>query len=97
MALAGDAAHGLHPIHAQGWNLGVRDIAALAEVLVDAAATGLDPGSGETLQRYARWRAGDARMILGLTDGLNRLFSTGFVPAKLFRRTGSPSSTACRR
>ncbi|MGI9501351.1 MAG: FAD-dependent monooxygenase [Geminicoccaceae bacterium] len=88
VVLVGDAAHGLHPIHAQGWNLGVRDIAALAEVLVEAAATGLDLGAGETLQRYARWRDGDARMILGLTDGLNRLFSTDFVPAKLLRRTG---------
>lgn len=87
IALVGDAAHGLHPIHAQGWNLGVRDIAALAEVLVDAAASGQDLGSGETLRRYARWREGDARMILGLTDGLNRLFSTDFVPAKLLRRT----------
>lgn len=87
VALVGDAAHGLHPIHAQGWNLGVRDIAALAEVLVEAAAAGRDLGAGETLQRYARWRDGDARMILGLTDGLNRLFSTDFVPAKLLRRT----------
>ncbi|MGI9486665.1 MAG: FAD-dependent monooxygenase [Geminicoccaceae bacterium] len=87
VALVGDAAHGLHPIHAQGWNLGVRDIAALAEVLVGAAASGQDLGSGETLRRYARWREGDARMILGLTDGLNRLFSTDFIPAKLLRRT----------
>lgn len=86
IALVGDAAHGLHPIHAQGWNLGVRDIAALAEVLVDAARSGSDLGAGETLQRYARWRNGDARLILGLTDGLNRLFSTDFVPAKLLRR-----------
>lgn len=87
VALAGDAAHGLHPIHAQGWNLGVRDIAALAEVLVEAAAAGQDLGASEALKRYARWREGDMRTILGLTDGLNRLFSTDFVPAKLFRRT----------
>ncbi|MDH3659076.1 MAG: FAD-dependent monooxygenase [Alphaproteobacteria bacterium] len=88
IALAGDAAHGLHPIHAQGWNLGVRDIAALAEVLVDAASAGLDLGSGEVLQRYARWRDSDLRLILGLTDGLNRLFSSDFASAKLIRRTG---------
>lgn len=88
IALVGDAAHGLHPIHAQGWNLGVRDIAALAEVLVDTARAGQDLGSGESLQRYARWRESDARMTLGLTDGLNRLFSTDFAPAKLLRRTG---------
>ncbi len=87
VALIGDAAHGLHPIHAQGWNLGVRDIAALAEVLIDAARAGQDLGSGDTLQRYARWRDSDVRMILGLTDGLNRLFSTDFVPAKVLRKT----------
>ncbi|MEZ5931371.1 MAG: FAD-dependent monooxygenase [Alphaproteobacteria bacterium] len=88
IALVGDAAHGLHPIHAQGWNLGVRDVAALAEVLVAARAAGQDLGAGETLRRYARWRERDARTILGLTDGLNRLFSTDFMPAKVVRRTG---------
>jgi len=88
IALVGDAAHGLHPIHAQGWNLGVRDVAALAEILVAASAAKHDLGGGETLQRYARWRQGDARTILGLTDGLNRLFSTDFIPAKVVRRTG---------
>lgn len=87
VALVGDAAHGLHPIHAQGWNLGVRDIAALAEVLVGAATSGQDLGAGEIVQRYARWRMNDARMILGLTDGLNRMFSTDFIPAKILRRT----------
>ena len=88
VALVGDAAHGLHPIHAQGWNLGVRDVAALTEVLVMAKANGRGLGSGETLQRYARWREADARTILGLTDGLNRLFSTSFTPAKALRRAG---------
>ena len=88
IALVGDAAHGLHPIHAQGWNLGVRDVAALTEVLVKAKATGQALGSGEALQRYARWRESDARTILGLTDGLNRLFSTDFTPAKVVRRAG---------
>jgi 2-octaprenyl-6-methoxyphenol hydroxylase len=88
VALAGDAAHGLHPIHAQGWNLGVRDVAALAEVLVAARAEGRDLGAGETLRRYARWRAADARTMLGLTDGLNRLFSTDFLPARMVRRAG---------
>ncbi len=87
VALVGDAAHGLHPIHAQGWNLGVRDVAALTEVLMDGTRAGRDLGSGDVLQRYARWRDGDARLILGLTDGLNRLFSTEFIPAKILRRT----------
>jgi 2-octaprenyl-6-methoxyphenol hydroxylase len=85
VALVGDAAHGLHPIHAQGWNLGVRDIAGLAEALVDAARCGQALGAAETLQRYARERNGDASLILGLTDGLNRLFSTDLPPAKLLR------------
>jgi 2-octaprenyl-6-methoxyphenol hydroxylase len=88
IALVGDAAHGLHPIHAQGWNLGVRDVAALAEVLVAAKGQHQDIGRSDTLQRYARWRQGDAQTILGLTDGLNRLFSTDFAPARLARRTG---------
>jgi 2-octaprenyl-6-methoxyphenol hydroxylase len=88
VALVGDAAHGLHPIHAQGWNLGVRDVAALTEVLVTSKAAGQCLGSGETLRRYARWREADARTILGLTDGLNRLFSTDFTPAKVVRRAG---------
>lgn len=87
VALLGDAAHGLHPIHAQGWNLGVRDVAALAEVLVQAKRAGQDLGAGDVLQRYARWREGDARVILGLTDGLNRLFSTDYLPAKALRKT----------
>jgi 2-octaprenyl-6-methoxyphenol hydroxylase len=88
IALVGDAAHGLHPIHAQGWNLGVRDIAALAEVLVDGHRARLDLGGGEVLQRYQRWRESDARLTFGLTDGLNRLFSTDLLPAALLRQAG---------
>jgi 2-octaprenyl-6-methoxyphenol hydroxylase len=88
VALVGDAAHAVHPIHAQGFNLGVRDVAALAEVLVDAARRGHDLGSGEVLVRYARWRQADARLVVGLTDGLNRLFSTDLAPARLVRGLG---------
>jgi 2-octaprenyl-6-methoxyphenol hydroxylase len=88
VALVGDAAHAVHPIHAQGFNLGVRDVAALAEVLVDAARAGQDPGSGEVLIRYQRWRQADARLVVGLTDGLNRLFSTDLAPARLLRAAG---------
>ena len=87
-ALVGDAAHTVHPIHAQGFNLGVRDVAALAEVLADAARAGQDLGSGEVLMRYDRWRQADARLVVGLTDGLNRLFSTDLLPARLLRRLG---------
>ena len=88
VALVGDAAHAVHPIHAQGFNLGVRDVAALAEVLVDAARQGQDLGSGEVLVRYDRWRQADARLVVGLTDGLNRLFSNDLAPARLIRGIG---------
>ncbi len=88
IALVGDAAHAVHPIHAQGFNLGVRDVAALAEVLVDAARAGQDLGSGEVLIRYQRWRQADVRLVVGLTDGLNRLFSTDLAPARLLRAAG---------
>ena len=88
IALVGDAAHAVHPIHAQGFNLGVRDVAALAEVLVEAARAGQDLGSGEVLIRYQRWREADVRLVVGLTDGLNRLFSTDLAPARLLRAAG---------
>jgi 2-octaprenyl-6-methoxyphenol hydroxylase len=75
VALVGDAAHVIHPIAGQGLNLGLRDVAALAEVVADAARLGLDPGSANVLDRYQRWRRFDT-MAMGLaTDGLNRLFS----------------------
>jgi len=85
VALLGDAAHGLHPIHAQGFNLGVRDVATLAEVLTEAGRAGEDPGSAEVLLRYEARRRGDVNLVLGLTDGLNRLFSNDLTPAKLLR------------
>jgi 2-octaprenyl-6-methoxyphenol hydroxylase len=88
VALVGDAAHGLHPIHAQGFNLGVRDVAALVEVLADYARAGGDLGDSEPLLRYERWRRADVRLVLGMTDGLNRLFSTDLAPAKLVRSLG---------
>jgi 2-octaprenyl-6-methoxyphenol hydroxylase len=75
IALVGDAAHGVHPIHAQGFNMGVADIGALAELLVEARRRGLDPGSGEALVPYERRRRLDNTLLVGLTDGLNRLFS----------------------
>ena len=75
MALIGDAAHVIHPIAGQGLNMGLKDVAALAEVIVDAARLGLDPGTAAVLERYQRWRRFDT-MTMGLaTDGLNRLFS----------------------
>ncbi len=75
IALVGDAAHVIHPIAGQGLNMGLKDVAALAEVVVDAARLGLDPGAADVLERYQRWRRFDT-MAMGLaTDSLNRLFS----------------------
>jgi 2-octaprenyl-6-methoxyphenol hydroxylase len=88
IALVGDAAHGIHPIHAQGFNLAVRDVATLAEVLVEAARAGRDIGDAEILMRYDRLRRADARMVAGMTDGLNSLFSNDLGPAKVLRRAG---------
>lgn len=73
--LAGDAAHGVHPIAGQGVNLALRDASALIEVLADAARLGLDLGNGTHLERYQRWRRFDASMSASAYDGLNRLFA----------------------
>ena len=87
-ALAGDAAHAIHPIAGQGFNLGLRDVAALAECVVDAARLGLDIGGGEVLERYQRWRRVDNMSLLAVTDALNRLFSNDLPPLRLARRLG---------
>jgi 2-octaprenyl-6-methoxyphenol hydroxylase len=88
LALVGDAAHVIHPIAGQGWNLGVRDVAALAELVVDASRLGLDLGSATLLERYARWRRFDNLMLTAVTDGLNRLFSNNLAPMRLARDLG---------
>jgi 2-octaprenyl-6-methoxyphenol hydroxylase len=88
IALVGDAAHGIHPIHAQGFNLAVRDVATLVELLVETARAGRDLGDAEVLMRYDRMRRADARMVAAMTDGLNSLFSTDLGAAKLVRRVG---------
>ncbi|WP_374653161.1 UbiH/UbiF/VisC/COQ6 family ubiquinone biosynthesis hydroxylase [Dongia sp.] len=88
LALTGDAAHGMHPIAGQGFNMGVRDVAALSEVLVDAWRGGLDLGSLQVLERYARWRRFDNLMMLVVTDGLTRLFSNDLPPLRLARDLG---------
>lgn len=80
LALIGDAAHGMHPIAGQGLNLGLRDVAALVEVIVDGMRLGLDPGDAQILARYERWRALDSFMVSGATDVLTRLFG---IPGRL--------------
>jgi 2-octaprenyl-6-methoxyphenol hydroxylase len=88
LVLVGDAAHGIHPIAGQGYNLGVRDIAALVEVLVDAKRLGLDIGAADTLERYAQWRRADNLTMVAATDLLNRLFSNDIAPLRLLRDIG---------
>jgi 2-octaprenyl-6-methoxyphenol hydroxylase len=88
IALVGDAAHVIHPIAGQGLNLGLRDVAALAEVVADAARLGLDVGAADVLERYQRWRRFDT-MAMGIaTDGLNRLFSNESDALRLLRDIG---------
>lgn len=88
LALVGDAAHGMHPVAGQGMNMGLRDVAALAEVLVEAHRLGLDLGNATVLERYARWRRFDNLLMLGLTDVIVRLFSNGIKPLALARDIG---------
>ena len=75
MALIGDAAHVIHPIAGQGLNMGLKDVAALAEVVVDAARLGIDPGQADVLERYQRWRRFDTVAMGVATNSLNFLFS----------------------
>jgi 2-octaprenyl-6-methoxyphenol hydroxylase len=88
LALVGDAAHVIHPIAGQGLNLGLRDVAALAETLVDARRLGLDLGAADVLARYQRWRRFDNLMLIAATDSLNRLFSNDLGPLRLARDLG---------
>jgi len=88
LALVGDAAHGIHPIAGQGWNLGLRDVAALAEIVVDAHRLGLDIGHATVLADYERWRRVDGLTMIGATDALNFLFSNDVAPVRLARDLG---------
>ncbi len=88
LALVGDAAHVIHPIAGQGLNMGLRDVAALAESIADAARLGLDPGGPDVLARYQRWRRFDTMSMGVATDGLNRLFSNKSDVLRLVRDIG---------
>jgi 2-octaprenyl-6-methoxyphenol hydroxylase len=87
-ALAGDAAHGIHPIAGQGLNLGLKDVAALAECVLDSMRLGLEPGDYEALKRYERWRRFDSFALAAATDGLNLLFSNDLAPVRAIRDLG---------
>lgn len=88
LALVGDAAHCCHPVGGQGLNLGIRDAAALGQVLLQAQEKGEDIGSIEVLKRYERWRKRENLAILGVTDFLDRIFSNQWLPAVAVRRSG---------
>jgi len=88
LALIGDTAHAIHPIAGQGLNLGLRDVAALTEILVDMTQLGLDPAHPTGLDRYERWRRADNLLMAGVTDVLNRLFSNDIAPVRMARDLG---------
>jgi hypothetical protein len=88
IALLGDAAHGVHPIAGQGLNLGLKDAAALAQVLLEAARNGEDIGSETVLERYGAWRRFDNVMLALATDGFNRLFSNAHPLLRRVRGAG---------
>lgn len=88
LVLVADSAHGMHPIAGQGLNMGLRDAAALAEVLVEARRTGQDIGARMVLEKYERWRRFDNDLMLGVTDALVKLFSNDIEPVKLARDLG---------
>jgi 2-octaprenyl-6-methoxyphenol hydroxylase len=88
VAIIGNAAHTLHPIAGQGFNLGIRDVAALAEVIAEAWRGGEDIGDLKVLNRYADWRRWDQRQTIAFTDALNRLFANPLWPVRAARNLG---------
>jgi 2-octaprenyl-6-methoxyphenol hydroxylase len=88
LALIGDAAHVVHPLAGQGLNIGMRDVAALAEITVESGRLGLDFGDAPQLERYERWRRFDSAFSATVMDGLNRLFSNDSAPLRVLRDFG---------
>jgi 2-octaprenyl-6-methoxyphenol hydroxylase len=95
VAIIGNAAHTLHPIAGQGFNLGIRDVAALAEVIADAQRMEQDIGDTQTLNRYADWRRWDQRQTIAFTDALNRLFANPLLPVRAARNLGLLAFDLC--
>ena len=88
LALIGDAAHVIHPLAGQGLNLGLKDVAALAETVIEAMRLGLDHGSADVLAGYQSWRRFDTALMAAVTDNLNRLFSNDVAPVRALRDVG---------
>ena len=88
LALIGNAAHTVHPVAGQGFNLGLRDVAVMAEILTDALRSGEDIGGLAVLRRYADWRVRDNRVTAGFTNGLIRMFSNNAFPLTFARNAG---------
>jgi 2-octaprenyl-6-methoxyphenol hydroxylase len=88
LALIGDAAHVIHPLAGQGLNLGLKDVAALAQTIIEAMRLGLDHGASDVLDRYQAWRRFDTSLMAAVTDNLNRLFSNDVAPVRALRDLG---------
>jgi 2-octaprenyl-6-methoxyphenol hydroxylase len=88
VALIGNAAHAVHPITGQGFNLGIRDVAVLADVLAEANRAQADIGSLAVLEKYANWRKRDQQAVAMMTDGLVRLFTNPLLPVGVLRNLG---------
>lgn len=94
-AIIGNAAHTLHPVAGQGFNLGLRDVAALAQVVLEGRRNSEDPGSEAVLQRYEAWRSRDQQQVARITDSLIRIFSNDFPPLRLGRNLGLLTVELC--
>jgi 2-octaprenyl-6-methoxyphenol hydroxylase len=88
LALVGDAAHVVHPVAGQGLNLGLKDVAALGECVIEPMRLGLDHGANDVLLRYERWRRFDTALMAMVTDSMNRLFSNDVAPVRALRDFG---------
>jgi len=86
--LIGNSAHGLHPVSAQGFNLGMRDVAALCDCIADASSDEVDPGMAQLLDRYAKWRRSDQKKLVYFTDNLVRLFGSSRPGLRTLRNIG---------